>query len=65
VDVSWPFSYPAGYSGEEIAPSCLSMPSWSKLSQLSTTLPSEKRKMPIPVKLTSLPVGAMPLNSPR
>src|SRR5215204_7625582 len=49
----------------EIAPICRSMPSSSRLSQLSTTLPSfEKRKTPIPLIATGSPVGAMPLNSP-
>src|SRR5918994_7891050 len=47
-----------------MAPSWRIMPSWSKLSQLSTTLPSEKRKMPIPVISSSLPVGAMPPELP-
>jgi hypothetical protein len=36
------------------------MPSWSKLSQLSTTLPSEKRKIPIFVTVLCLPVGDAP-----
>jgi hypothetical protein len=54
-----------GVESTGITSSCCIMPSWSKLSQLSATLPaSENRKMPILVTVILLPVGAMPLNSP-
>src|SRR3712207_3892390 len=50
--------------GEETAPSCCIMPIMSQLAQLSTILPSAMRSMLMPVQLSSLCVGSMPMNSP-
>ena len=47
-----------------IAPSCCIMPRSSSLTQLSTNFPSLMRSISIPVKLTCLPVGGMPMKSP-
>jgi|GEM_PF-4062325 len=47
-----------------ITPSCCSMPKASKFSQPSTNLPPTMRSIPIPVTVTGLPVGGMPMNSP-
>src|SRR5215208_5502916 len=44
-------------------PSCI-MPITSQLVQLSTILPSEMRSMVIPVQLSSLFVGSIPINTP-
>ena len=46
------------------APICRSMSSRSPSIQFSTILPSTTLSMVRPVNLTSLPVGAIPMNSP-
>lgn len=49
----------------QMRPSCRIIPSSSLLPQRSTSLPSSKRLICIPRKLTDLPVGACPASSPR
>jgi len=47
-----------------IIPSCWSIPRSSRLTQCSTTLPFSIRSIAIPVIVTNLPVGGMPINGP-
>lgn len=47
-----------------MTPNCCIMPIWSKISQCSTDLPPSKRSMAMPVRVTCLFVGGMPLSSP-
>ena len=62
----WPFRELPGYpDGGSMTPSCCIMLKSSKLPQCSTILPSAfMRRMSIPVIVTRLPVGSMPMNSP-
>src|SRR5206468_504212 len=55
---------PSGAVAQPPTPSCCMSPSMSTSYQLSTTLPSAIRRMPISVNSTVLPVAGIPNRSP-
>src|SRR5919198_6581120 len=51
-------------AGSRTAPNWTSIPSVSQFVHSSTTLPSRKREIVMPLTVASLPVGGMPISSP-